>query len=129
MSRVSDFLSTPRQVAAGMLYQRLKREVLTIDALDDALMPVFAMLLERGVIGQTVDPFAAAEAVPCPRCGVDCFRQCRDPQGHVLDVPHWQRARKWEHDQDTREDRIDGVRRDVSRMVGLAGLAAREANR
>jgi hypothetical protein len=82
------------------------------------------MLLERGVIGA-----APAESVPCPRCGVDVDRPCRDVDGEELLDPHWQRARKWEHSLDTREDRIDGVRRDVSRMVGLAGLAAREATR
>lgn len=122
-------MATPRKVAAGMLYQRLKRDVLTVDALDEALLPVFRMLLERGVIGVTADPFAAAEEVPCPRCGVDAFRPCRDTHGHALEVPHWQRARRWEHSLDTREHRIEDLSRDLSRMFGLAGLAAREANR
>lgn len=118
-------MATPRKIAAGMLYKRLHREfVLTVEALDEALVPVFGMLLERGVIGAR-----AAEAVPCPRCGVDTDRPCRDTDGEELLDPHWQRVRKWEHSLDTREDRIDGVRRDVSRMVGLAALAAREATR
>ena len=123
-------MATPRKIAAGMLYQRLKREVLTVEALDEALLPVFGMLVERGVIGAPpASPFVEPESVPCPRCGVDCFRQCRDSQGHVLDVPHWQRARKWEHSLDTREHRIEDLSRDLSRMFGLAGLVAREANR
>lgn len=124
MSRVSDFLSTPRQVAAGMLYKRLKREVLTIDALDDALMSVFGMLLDRGVIG-----VPSAVRVPCPRCGVDAYRPCRDTTGEELVDPHWQRARKWEHSLDSREARLEGLSRDLSRMVGLSALAAREATR
>ena len=121
---MSDVLSTPRKVASRILYERLRREVLTVEALDAALVPVFGMLLERGVIGAP-----AAESVPCPRCGVDVGRPCRDTAGEELVDPHWQRARKWEHSLDTREERIDGVRRDVSRMFGLAGLAARGANR
>ena len=130
MSRVSDFLSTPRKIAAGMLYQRLKREAVTVEALDEALLPVFRMLVERGVIGAPpASPFVEPEAVPCPRCGVDAFRPCRDPQGHVLDVPHWQRARKWEHSLDSREARLEELSRDLSRMVGLSALAAREAAR
>lgn len=118
-------MATPRKVAAGMLYKRLHPEfVLTVDALDDALVPVFGMLVERGVIG-----VRAAEQVPCPRCGVDVGRPCRDTTGEELVDPHWQRARKWEHSLDSREARLEELSHDLSRMVGLSALAAREAAR
>lgn len=54
---MSDWMPTPRKMAAGMLYEALHTQnVLTVEALDAAMVPVLAMLSDQGATGTTSPP-------------------------------------------------------------------------
>jgi hypothetical protein len=114
-------------ITATIIHEEwMKQWTPTLEDAERTADRVLWFLNDRGAL--CTDPWEQVESVPCPKCGVDRTRPCRTHAGHILPVPHWQRHRAWERTLDTRENRIRDLARDLSRTVGLAGLAAREAN-